>query len=97
MSVLVRWLIIVFSISKLRRIRGAVWDNYFSSCRRIAFPKSKRVTLGILANGKITHLRHRRFCHADFATQLGNLIREPIDGIYADIVDDWFLRMVTPL
>jgi len=45
-------------------------------CRRIALPKSKGVTLGILAHREITHLWHGRFRHADFAAELRNLIGE---------------------
>jgi hypothetical protein len=69
----------------------------FSGCSRIALPKSKGVTLGILAHGEIAHLRHGRFGHADFSTEFRNFISELIHGIHADVVDDWLLRMVTPL
>src|SRR6266478_9065183 len=68
-----------------------------SGCRRIALPKSKGVTIGILAHSEITHLRHGRFGHADFSTEFRNFISELIHGIHADVVDDWLLRMFTLL
>src|SRR5438552_9949882 len=69
----------------------------FSGCRRIALPKPKGVALGILAHGEITHLRHGRFGHANLSTEFRNFISEFIHGIHADVVDDWLLRMFTPL
>src|ERR1043166_2651989 len=86
-----------FKRSKLRRTSVVLSDNYFSRGCRIALPKSKGVTLSILANGEITHLRHRRFRHADFTAELSNLICELIHGIFTDVVDHRLLRMFAPL
>src|SRR6266513_103611 len=89
---------LIFIGSKLRRTSNPVWDKlYFSGCRRVALPKSKGVALGILADGEITHLRHGRFSHADFSTEFRNFISELVDRIHTDVVDDWLLRMFTPL
>ena len=86
-----------FTVRTTTNERPRFGQIIFSDCCRIALPKSKGVALGILAHGEITHLRHRRFCHADFAAELRNLISELAHGIHTDVVDDWLLRMFTLL
>src|SRR4029079_3652288 len=92
------WLLIVLltfrTTTNERRRLGQI---IFSGCRRIALPKSKGVAFGILAHRKITHLRHGRFGHADFSTELRNFISELVHGIDADVVDDWLLRIFMSL
>src|SRR5438270_3034488 len=90
------WLLVVsFYYFGIRRINRRVWDRLF--CIRITLPNSKGVALGILADGKVAHLRHSRFRHADFTTELLDLFGELDDRINADVVDNWLSRLPAPL
>src|SRR5439155_11400822 len=63
----------------------------------VALPNTERIALGILADGEVAHLRHRRFSHADFPAQFGDFIRVLVYRIHADVIHDWLLQMLASL
>src|SRR5688572_25456383 len=44
-------------------------------CVLVDFPEGKHVVLRVLADDEVTHLRHRRLRHADFAAKFLDLRR----------------------
>src|SRR5437764_13386490 len=86
-----------FFTFKITTNEHATLGQLFSGSCRVAFPKAECVTLSVLTDGKIAHLRHGRFCHGDFSTELLNFFREFSDRIHADVVRDRFLPRLTSL
>src|SRR4029450_6883074 len=58
---------------------------------RTALPKSERVALRVLADGKIAHLRNGCFRHADLATEPLDFLGELGYRIHAHVIDHWLL------
>src|ERR1051325_12098738 len=86
------WLIVDhYPTSEVRRVSVLVSDKLF--CVRVTLPNPKPISLGVLTDSEVPHLRHRGLCHANFPTKLCNFICEFVDGIHADVIDHWFLRM----
>ena len=57
----------------LRRTSASLQDNYFAFSFR--FPQRKGIVLRVLTNNEVTHLRHGRLFHANFAAQFFDLGR----------------------
>src|ERR1041385_1485265 len=65
-------------------------------CVRVALPDPKRVTLGVLTDREVSHLRHCGFRHADFSAKFRNFVAVLVHRIDADVVDDWLLWLFAP-
>src|SRR5947208_13669343 len=63
----------------------------------VTLPNTKRIALGILADGVVAHLRHRRFSHADFPAPFVDFIRVLVFRIHADVINNWLLKMIESL